>query len=86
MVLGWANRQINKLQIAEEFLIEAAKHNPKLTRAFFELGKVYQATEQSEKAMAAYRKALELVFDEPATPKASKSRQVPEPNQPNASD
>ncbi len=65
LILGWANRQMNKLDAAEKFLQEATELNPKLTRGFFELGKVYQAKGETEKAMEAYRVTLAQVFGEP---------------------
>ena len=39
--------------------------HPKPSRAFYELGKVYQAKAETEKAMQADYKALSRVFGEP---------------------
>jgi len=66
LISGWANRQKGELDAAEKFLLEATSLNPKSSRGFFELGKVYQARGQTEKAMDAYYKALALVFAEQA--------------------
>lgn len=64
VILGWANHQQGKLELAEKYLLEAVKVNPKSSRAYFELGKVYHARGQVEKAMKAYRKALDVVFSD----------------------
>ncbi len=61
-ISGWAKRQIGDLETAEKLLLEATTLNPKSSRAFFELGQVYQAKGQVEKAMQAYYRALTLVF------------------------
>jgi Tfp pilus assembly protein PilF len=62
LTTGWANRQLSNFDEAEKLLLEATKLNPKSCRAFFELGKVYQAREEVEKAMLTYYQALTLVF------------------------
>ncbi len=62
LLLGWAKRQINQLIAAEKLLLEATTLDPKSSRGFFELGKVYQAGGQFEKAMVLYRKALAQFF------------------------
>ena len=62
LVLGWANRLAGKLDEAEKHLLEAVKQNPTLGRALFELGNVYQAKEEYEKASDAYYHALKLVY------------------------
>ena len=64
LVLGWAKRQIGDLETAEKLLIEAGKLNPDSVRALFELGKVYQAQGQNEKAIEAYHNALTKVLDQ----------------------
>ena len=64
LLLGWAKRQINQLDAAEKLLLEATTHDPKSSRGFFELGKVYQARKQFEKAIVSYRKALTQLFGE----------------------
>ena len=65
LVSGWANRQLNNLEEAEKFLLEAVKLNPKSARSFYELGKTYEARGDIEKAATAYRKALAKIFNEP---------------------
>ncbi len=65
LILGWAKRQIGEFDTAEKLLVEATRLNPKSTRGFFELGKLYQAKGQAEKAVDAYYRALALVFNEP---------------------
>ncbi|MHC4293187.1 MAG: hypothetical protein ACYSTX_02745 [Planctomycetota bacterium] len=64
LISGWANRQKGDLDAAEKFLLEATKLNPKSSRGFFELGKVYQGKGQNDKAMQSYHKALTLIFEE----------------------
>lgn len=61
-ISGWAKRQMGDLETAEKNLLEATKLNPKSCRGFFELGQVYQAKGDKDKAMAAYCRALTLVF------------------------
>lgn len=61
---GWANRQTGDLDTAEKHLLAAIEINPKLPRALFELGKVYQAKQQVDKAMDSYHKALTILFNE----------------------
>lgn len=62
IITGWANRQMNHLEEAEKLLLEATKLNPKSGRAYFELGQIYQAKGEVEKAMLTYYQALTLVF------------------------
>jgi len=62
LISGWAKRQADELDAAEKLLLETTTLNPKSSRAFFELGQVYQAKGQVEKAMQAYYRALTLVF------------------------
>ncbi len=64
LVNGWAKRQMGQLDEAEADLIEATKHNADSTRAYFELGKVYQAKGESEKAVEAFHTALSKIFGE----------------------
>ncbi len=66
LILGWANRQLNQLDIAQEFLSKSTKLNPESARSLFELGKVYQIKGETQKAMQVYYKALALIFDESA--------------------
>jgi tetratricopeptide (TPR) repeat protein len=63
LISGWAKRQMGELDTAEKFLLEATKLDPKSARALFELGKIYQAKQQNDKAMETYYKALTLIFD-----------------------
>ena len=63
LISGWAKRQMGELDTAEKILLEATILNPKSTRALFELGKIYQAKQQNDKAMETYNKALTLIFD-----------------------
>jgi len=64
LISGWAKRQTGELGEAEKILLEATKLDPKSARALFELGKVYQARQQIDKAMNSFHKALTLIFDE----------------------
>lgn len=63
LISGWARRQMGELEQARKLLLEAAALDPNSARALFELGKVYQAQNQTDKAMESYFKALTLVFD-----------------------
>ena len=65
LISGWAKRKMGELDAAERLLLEATTLDPKSSRGFFELGKVYQARDEIEKAMQAYYTALLLVFEEP---------------------
>jgi len=62
LISGWAKRQMSELEAAEKLLLEATTMNSKCTRAWFELGRIYQAWGQTDKAMKSYYKALELIF------------------------
>ncbi|MHC4642391.1 MAG: tetratricopeptide repeat protein [Planctomycetota bacterium] len=66
LISGWAKRQMGELDAAEKLLLESTKLNPKSRRGLFELGKVYQAKEEVEKAMQVYYRALLQFFSEPA--------------------
>ena len=61
-ISGWAKRQMGDLETAEKNLLEATKLDAKSARWFFELGQVYQAKGDKDKAIAAYYRALTLVF------------------------
>ena len=63
LISGWAKRQMGELDTAEKLLIEATKLDPESSRALFELGKIYQAKQQNDKAMETYYKALTIIFD-----------------------
>lgn len=67
LISGWAKRQMEELDTAEGLLLEATNLDSKSSRGFFELGKVYQAKGEVEKAMQAYHRALLIVFNEPTT-------------------
>lgn len=62
VVTGWAKRQMNNLEEAEKLLIQATKLNPGSGRVYYELGQIYQAKGDIEKAMLTYYHALTLVF------------------------
>ena len=64
VILGWAYRQIGDLDAALKVLLEATSLDQKSGRGFYELGKIYQSKNDSEKAMKAYRKSLEIMFSE----------------------
>ena len=53
---------MGELETAEKYLLEANKLDAKSPRGFFELGQVYQAKGDKDKAIAAYYRALTLVF------------------------
>lgn len=65
LISGWAKRQLGQLDDAEKLLQQATTLAPQSSRAFFELGKVYQIKKEPQKAMHAYRRALALLFAEP---------------------
>lgn len=75
LISGWARRQMGDLKPAEKLLVEATTLDPTSARALFELGKIYQAQNQTNKAIEAYRKALTLIFDTPDEIKVSKRGQ-----------
>ncbi len=62
LISGWAKRQMGDLETAEKYLLEATRLDAKSARGFFELGQVYQAKGEKDKAIAAYYRALTLVF------------------------
>ena len=61
-VLGVAYGQLKDYPTAEKYLLEAVAFDPKNGQAFFELGKIYQLQENTEKAVVFYRKSLDLVY------------------------
>lgn len=63
LISGWAKRQMGELDTSEKLLLKATTLDPKSARALFELGKIYQAKQQNDKAMETYYKALTLIFD-----------------------
>ncbi|MDO8303809.1 MAG: redoxin domain-containing protein, partial [Sedimentisphaerales bacterium] len=66
VIIGWAYRQIGDLDAALKALLDATSLDQKSSRGFYELGKIYKGKSDNEKAMEAYRKALEIVFSESA--------------------
>ncbi|UCG56714.1 MAG: tetratricopeptide repeat protein [Phycisphaerales bacterium] len=62
LIMGWARRQTGDLETARQHLLEATQLDPKSGRAFFELGRVYQALGDKDKALNAYYTALTLAF------------------------
>lgn len=64
LALGCANRQMGKLEEAETFLQEGIHQDPTSPRLYFELGRIYQQRNESEKAMRAYFRALQLIYRE----------------------
>jgi tetratricopeptide (TPR) repeat protein len=64
LALGWANRQMGKLEEAETFLQKGIQQDATLHRLYFELGRIYQQRNDSEKAMQAYFRALQLIYQE----------------------
>lgn len=62
LISGWARRQLGDLETAQKDLLEATRLNAKSGRGFFELGQVYRAKGDKDKAIAAYHQALTLVF------------------------
>jgi tetratricopeptide (TPR) repeat protein len=65
VVLGWAHRKKDDLKSAERLLLNAITLDTRSVRGLFELGRVYQAQEKLEDAVATYRRALELVLNDP---------------------
>ncbi len=64
LISGWAKRQMGKLEAAEKDLLDATKIDMRSGRGFFELGRVYQARGEKDKALEAYYHALTLVYGE----------------------
>ncbi len=64
LALGWANRELGNLREAETYLQEGINQDPTSPRLFFELGRIYQAHRDSDKAMQAYFQALQLIYQE----------------------
>ena len=68
---GWANRQMGELDEAQNYLLEALTMDPASIRALFELGNVYRARGQAEKALKVYHDALAIILKEPKEPRGS---------------
>ncbi|MHC4119428.1 MAG: tetratricopeptide repeat protein [Planctomycetota bacterium] len=64
LISGWAGRLTGDLASAEKHLLGATKLDPRSTRGYFELGKLFRARGEKDKAIAAYHRALTLVFGE----------------------
>jgi len=64
LIMGWAKRQLDQPEEAEKHLLEGIKQDPMLPRLFFELGRIYQKRNNSENAMQAYFRALQLIYHE----------------------
>jgi len=64
LISGWAKRQMGNLEAAEKDLLDATRIDMRSGRGFFELGRVYQARGEKDKAMEAYYHALTLVYGE----------------------
>ena len=67
LVMGWAKRQMEQLNEAEKFLQEGIKQDPTSPRLQFELGRIYQKRNDSERAMQTYFRALQLIYPEEST-------------------
>lgn len=64
LICGWAKRKMGDLMLAQADLLEATKLDSKSARGYFELGRLYQAKGDKDQALAAYHRALTLVFGE----------------------
>ena len=64
LIMGWAKRQLDQMDEAEKHLLDGINQDPMLPRLFFELGRIYQQRNDSEKAMQAYFQALQLIYRE----------------------
>jgi len=64
LISGWARRQMGELDAAEALLSKAIGLDPRSARILYELGKVYQAKGDFEKAVVYYRRALARLFEE----------------------
>jgi tetratricopeptide (TPR) repeat protein len=64
LIIGWAKRQLDQLEEAEIHLQKGIQQDPMLPRLYFELGRIYQHRNDSEKAMEAYFQALLLIYQE----------------------
>lgn len=64
LISGWARRQLGELDIARSLLMKSLELDPQSSRALYELGLVLEAQGDPGQAMACYRKALALVFEE----------------------
>lgn len=65
LISGWARRQVGELDTARALLVQSLELDPKSARALYELGQVFQAGGDIDKAATYYRRALSLVFQDP---------------------
>jgi tetratricopeptide (TPR) repeat protein len=64
LITGWAKRLLGDLDAAKDHLLKATQTtDPSSARAFFELGQVYEATDQKDLALKAYKNALVIALD-----------------------
>lgn len=61
-ILGKACRQLKEYEQALKYLLKAVELDPKNSRAYYELGTIYSLQDQKDKALEAYRKALNLIY------------------------
>jgi Tfp pilus assembly protein PilF len=72
LIWAWAKRQMGDLDAAEAMLTKALALDPESPRILYELGRVYQAKGDSERALACYRKALAGIFGDNDTGSVSR--------------
>jgi len=65
-ILGIAYGMQNDFSNAEKYLLIVVELDPKHSRAFYELGKIYQSQGQEKKAAEMYRKSLDIIYGEKA--------------------
>ncbi len=68
LVSAWAKRQMGDTGAAESLLTKALELAHESPRILYELGKVYEAKGDTEKALACYRRALAEVFGDTEAP------------------
>ena len=61
-VLGKSYSQLGDFPTAEKYLLTTVEIDLKNSEAYYELGKIYQAQGQTDKAINSYKKALDLVY------------------------
>lgn len=64
LLLGWAHRELGNLDKAKTLLQAGLEQDPKSHRLFFELGRLHQKQNNTERAMEAYFRALQLIYEE----------------------
>jgi Tfp pilus assembly protein PilF len=75
LISAWARRQMGDPNAAEELLVKALALEPDSARILYELGKVYQAKGDADKALSCYRKALAAVFGDAEATGSSQKQQ-----------